>query len=62
MKKGRMCADARSRGDRLPLRCCEPGQKTDQGSVKAPPSVAVWRGTLLEPARKGESILASLPL
>lgn len=43
-----METDALMVGDRFPLWCFEPGQKTDQGSVKAPPSVAVRQGNLLE--------------
>jgi transposase len=61
MKKSRMCADALIVGDRFPLWCREPGQKTDQGSVKAPPSVAVREGNLLEPARRGESFWPRSP-
>jgi transposase len=53
--------DALIVGDRFPLWCFEPGQKTDQGSVKAPPSVAVRRSNPLELARRGESFSPRSP-
>ena len=56
-----MCTDALIVNDRFPRWCFEPGQKTDQGSVKAPPSVAVRQGNLLEPARRGESFSPRSP-